>query len=275
LSSAGAHEAYPSFLKHFLNLQSNQHIKADEIVLLGHVECEDLQERGKEGSLDVLRGLVSELDDRVSNIMHPIFAAGLAPIVVGGGHNNCFPIIKALSVQCGKPVNAINLDPHADFRAIEGRHSGNGFSYAHKEGFLSRYHIMGLHELKNNQAILDSLDAAQSTYDSYQSLFHRRNITFTDALSSSLENISSDDFGVELDVDSITGMPVSAYNECGITVDTAAHYVYQGALKPKSRYLHLCEAAPRHHPAGLTAGEEACGQILATLASVFIQTKQL
>jgi arginase family enzyme len=32
-------------------------------------------------------------------------------------------------------VNAINFDAHSDFRILEGRHSGNGFSYAYEEGF--------------------------------------------------------------------------------------------------------------------------------------------
>jgi formiminoglutamase len=35
-------------------------------------------------------------------------------------------------------VNAINFDAHSDFRILEGRHSGNGFSYAYEEGFLKK-----------------------------------------------------------------------------------------------------------------------------------------
>jgi formiminoglutamase len=271
----GANEAYSSFLKHFLNLQSNQYIKSNEILLIGHVECSDLQARSKNTTVvEELRDLCGELDDRVGSIMQPLFAAGLTPIVIGGGHNNCYPILKSLSMQRGSAVNAINLDPHADFRAIEGRHSGNGFSYAHKEGFLNKYHIMGLNELKNNQAILDLLAEAECTYDTYQSIFHRRNVSFEDSLATALRTVALDDFGIELDLDSITGMPVSAYNECGVSVNTAAHYVYQAARRPQSCYLHLCEAAPRHHPSGLPAGHEAVGQILASLASAFIQAKQ-
>lgn len=243
--------------------------------MIGHVECGDLQENSECSSLEELRTLCAELDSRVTSIMRPIFAAGLFPIVIGGGHNNCYPIIKSLSQHYGSKVNAINLDPHADFRAIEGRHSGNGFSYAHKEGFLGKYHVMGLHELKNNQAILDSLAEADCSFDTYQSIFHRRNISFEDALLKALQSVSSTNFGIELDLDSITGMPVSAYNECGVTVDSAARYVCLAAQSPNSRYLHLCEAAPRHHPSGLLAGEEATGQILASLASAFIQAKQL
>jgi arginase family enzyme len=38
-------------------------------------------------------------------------------------------------------VNAINFDAHSDFRILEGRHSGNGFSYAYEEGF-QKYFIL-------------------------------------------------------------------------------------------------------------------------------------
>ena len=52
----------------------------------------------------------------------------------------------------GHTVAAVNLDPHADFRATEGRHSGNGFSYAYMDGALGFYHVVGLHPGKNRPA---------------------------------------------------------------------------------------------------------------------------
>jgi formiminoglutamase len=250
-------------------------MKSQEILLIGHVECSDLLTRSQSATISELRDLCAELDNRVISIMEPIFSSGLLPIVIGGGHNNCYPLIRSLSSYLGHSVNAVNLDPHADFRAIEGRHSGNGFSYAYNGGFLNQYHIMALNELKNNQSIIDSLNRANFTFNSYQSIYHRKQISFDEALRSALDEISMCEFGIELDVDSISGMPVSAYNECGITVDVAAHYVYQAASRHNSRYLHLTEAAPIHHPSGLQAGEEAVGQILASLASVYIQSKQM
>lgn len=274
LGRGGAHEAFSVFLRHFLNFQSNRYIRGDEILLLGHVNCSDLQEKSIDSAVNDLRLMCSEIDYRVGDILLPVFSAGLTPIIIGGGHNNCYPILKSLSTCCGHAVNAINLDPHADFRAVEGRHSGNGFSYSYKDGYLSRYHVMGLHELKNNEEILKSLSNASATYDTFQSIFVRKSISFEQAMVSALDIVGAEQFGIELDVDCITGMPVSAYNECGITVDTAAHYIYLASKNLNSRYLHLCEAAPMHHPSGLHAGEETVGQILAHLASTFLQTKQ-
>lgn len=275
----GAVGGWDAFLDSFLNLQSNRHIRAEEILLLGHVECNDLVEESYKSDITIekLRELTSDLDDRVNPIMHQIFNSGLTPIVIGGGHNNCYPILKALSSHYhGSSVNAINLDPHADFRSMEGRHSGNGFRYAHFEGALRDYHVMCLNELKNNQESLEALDAAGFTYDSFQSVLLRSGNRFDDALSAALDRIEtgSPAYGIEVDTDSITQMPVSAYNECGLSPDTGARFVQHCAARTKAKYLHLCEAAPLQHPISTQVGKTAAGQVLALLASIFIQTRQ-
>ena len=129
-----------------------------------------------------MRDLCSQIDQLSVPILKQIFDCGLEPIVIGGGHNNSYPILKALSQSTGDKVCAINLDPHADFRAPEGRHSGNGFSYAHKDGILHDYHVVALHELKNNQAIIDSLNQANFTFDSYQDIKVRQKVDFSESI---------------------------------------------------------------------------------------------
>ncbi|MBU2178945.1 MAG: arginase, partial [Gammaproteobacteria bacterium] len=79
--------------------------------------------------------------------------------------------------------------------------------------------------------------------------------------------------GIELDTDSISMMPVSAFTNCGLTVSAAERYVYYFARQPQSRYLHLAEAAPSQHPAGLAAGMSEAGQVLTALVLAFIQAK--
>ena len=87
----------------------------------------------------------------------PWLQAGLEPVVIGGGHNNAFGLLRALSTFHHAGVAAVNLDPHCDFRPLEGRHSGNSFSYAASQGYLNRYHILGLHEQKNSETSLQQL----------------------------------------------------------------------------------------------------------------------
>ncbi len=282
LGLPGADGGWQAFLSRFLNLQHNAFINSPALLLLGHIDCSDLQQQAatlnnsKSADLAQLRQLCEQLDQRVHAIVADIFAADLLPIVIGGGHNNAFPLLKALSEQSGLPVNCANLDPHADFRPLEGRHSGNGFSYAHQQHYLDRYYVLGLHELKNNAASLESMQQVNAEFCSYQQLFVRQEIRYQDALDNCIDFIvrAHTDIGIEVDTDSISLMPVSAFTNCGLTVAHAEQFVYQLAKLPRSRYLHLAEAAPARHPAGQAAGISEAGQILSALVYAFIQGKQ-
>ena len=92
----------------------------------------------------------------MTNLIFKIVSAGKTPIVIGGGHNNAYGNIKGTSLALNKPINVINFDAHTDFRALEGRHSGNGFSYAFQEGFLNNYFIFGIHENYSSKAVLNA-----------------------------------------------------------------------------------------------------------------------
>ncbi len=280
--NGGADLGFNAFLSRFINLQANQFAAAGELLLAGTVDCHDLQQRAAlldaadPEQLTQLRQLCSELDLRVYNVLRAIFDAGLTPIVIGGGHNNALPILQALASHAGQPVDAINLDPHCDFRLLEGRHSGNGFSYAANAGWLRKYFVLGLHELKNSTAALQQLTAAGAGYCSYQRIWQRRQVTLAQAVDQAIDFVGADEnipLGIELDTDSISGMPVSAYTNCGVTVADAEFYVWQLAQLPRVRYLHLAEAAPAQHPAGLKAGMNEAGQVLSALVLAFVQAK--
>ncbi|NMF49509.1 formimidoylglutamase [Pseudoalteromonas arctica] len=280
LGNGGANEAWPAFLKRFLNQPHNQFIATQKVLLLGEVNTDDLMAQSNQlnnqqaQQLTQLRDLCQQLDERVESVLSLIFKAGLEPIVVGGGHNNCLGIIRALSQSKDTLVNAINFDPHADFRECEGRHSGNGFRYAYNEQHLSNYHVIGLHELKNNQAIIDAMSEANFKFDSYQSIQVKRKITLTQAIENALSNFNDLPLGVEVDLDSITYMPVSAYTYCGFSVSDTEHFVHLAASHRHSMYLHLCEAAPSQHPNGLDAGAAHVGQVISALVNSYLQAKE-
>ena len=282
LGLPGATAGWSAFLTKFFSLQSNPLIAADQLLLLGEIDCSDLQQQASNldtaipEQLQRLRDLVSVLDQRVAEVVQAIFSAGLFPIVIGGGHNNSYPILKALTNNSGLPANSANLDPHADFRPLEGRHSGNGFSYAWQDGYLQHYFVLGLHELKNSAATLSQLQQAGAEYCSYQRIFVRQELSYQQALEQCIDFVvqGQGDIGIELDTDSISMMPVSAFTNCGISIQAAEQFVFQLAKLPRSRYLHLAEAAPAQHPAGLAAGNNEAGQVLAALVFAFMQGKQ-
>ncbi|WP_341255312.1 formimidoylglutamase [uncultured Pseudoalteromonas sp.] len=280
LGAGGAEQAWPAFLQRFLNQPYNQFIATQKVLLLGEVHTADLMAQSalldnqNPAHLTQLRELCEQLDQRVEAILSLIFKAGLEPIVIGGGHNNCLGIIKALAKYKNTAINAINFDPHADFRECEGRHSGNGFSYAYSAQCLKSYHVIGLHELKNNQAIIDALAAANFTFNSYQSIAVKREINLTQAVSNALKSFDAAPLGVEVDLDSIAFMPVSAYTCSGFSVSDAEHFVHLAASNRHSHYLHLCEAAPIQHPSGIKAGKVHCGQVISALVNSYLQAKE-
>tara|TARA_B100001063_G_scaffold53850_1_gene47889 strand:- start:1878 stop:2933 length:1056 start_codon:yes stop_codon:yes gene_type:complete len=280
LGNGGANEAWHAFLAKFLNQPHNQFIATQKVLLLGEVNVDDLMAQSSQlnnknpEQLQQLRLLCQQLDERVESVLNLIFKAGLEPIVIGGGHNNCLGIIRALSKTQHTAVNAINFDPHADFRECEGRHSGNGFRYAYNETLLNNYHVIGLHEQKNNQAIVDAMTQANFTFDSYQSLNVKRDINLTQSINNAIDSFDSLPLGIEVDLDSITFMPVSAYTCCGFSVGDTEHFVYTAASNRNAKYLHLCEASPSQHPNGPITGTMHVGQVISALVNSFILARE-
>jgi formiminoglutamase len=278
----GATLGWQAFLTKFLNLQANTLLNTQQLLVLGEVSCADLQQQSSNlnaadnAELAQLRQLCAELDERVYAAIAPIFAVGLTPIIIGGGHNNALPLLQALHDHTGQAANCINIDPHADFRALEGRHSGNGFSYAMEQRLLQHYLVLGLHQQKNNAASLAALTAAGADFISYQQIFVSRQLSWQQAIDQACDKVLSahTPLALELDTDAITAMPASALNYSGISVAEAEQAVYQLARFPATAYLHLAEAAPAQHPSGVSAGLNHCGQVLSQLVQAFILGKQ-
>jgi len=275
LGRGGAEHAFAAALKGLLGLQANPMIADHELLLVGAVTCDDLQQQADAlrntdiGELAHLRELCERLDQRVSQVLRPLFEQGFDVIVIGGGHNNAYPLLSSLHEAVNQQVAAVNLDPHADFRAREGRHSGNGFSYAYMNGALAHYHIVGLHEGKNNAESLKQLAEAEFTYrsvhDLYVSDWHTELAT-TATLAESWQL----PLGIEIDVDALQGVPASAINFNGLSVAHGYSLVERLASLPRTRYLHLAEAAPSLHPAGREAGDMACAQLLSELVLAYL-----
>lgn len=279
LGRGGAETAWNAALKGLCNLQATPFIASQDLLMVGQVECHDLQQQADAlrtndaSQVNRLRELCSELDQRVMQALVPLFRAGFEVILIGGGHNNAYPLLRSLSEATDTAVAAMNLDPHADFRAREGRHSGNGFSYACTDGFLANYHVVGLHEGKNNAESLRQLADAGFTYTSIHQLYQSNWNEQLAAL-----RVQADTWqrplGIEVDVDALQGVPASAINFNGLTIAQGYSYIAELAAVPHSRYLHLAEAAPSLHPAGREAGDAAIAQLISELVLAYLHGYQ-
>ncbi|WP_406682007.1 formimidoylglutamase [Shewanella subflava] len=274
LGRGGSDDAFTASVSQFANLQSNRFCQGGQCLVVGIISPDNLI--ADNADTESLRHATAELDRQVMTYMGQIFAAGLEPIVIGGGHNNAFGLLTAAKQTFNQPLAAVNLDPHSDFRPREGRHSGNGFSYAAANGALDHYHILGLHELKNSEATLEQLSLFGASWHSFQQIWVRREISLDSALSQICKELNNTNLpvGLELDVDAIAKMPSSASTFAGVPLLDACHYVYRVAKQCDCAYLHLAEAAPSCHEAGISAGYRDVGQGISELIYSYIQGRK-
>lgn len=270
LGRGGAQSGFSAALSQWLNLQSNRFLNGSECIVLGSISPDKSVTSNETFEL---RQATSDLDNEVIYWLSAVFEAGIEPIVIGGGHNNAFGLLTAAKTVFEKPMAAVNLDPHSDFRPKEGRHSGNGFSYAAANGALDHYHILGLHELKNSEQTLEQLSLFGASWHSFQQIWVRREISLTDALKQIAKDLKNTNLpvGLELDVDAIAQMPSSASTFAGISLIDACQYVHHISRTTPTAYLHLAEAAPECHAASMQAGMRDTGQALSELIYAYIQ----
>lgn len=269
LGRPGAATTWEPALRGICNLQDNYYLSGKDIMILGAIALEDLMEKAStcdsstESGLAKLRELTAEVDDRVRTIMAAIYASGMFPIVIGGGHNNSFPNLAAWCDTREGVLSCINLDPHADYRKMEGRHSGNGFRYAHELGAMDRYAVVGLHEGYNSKSMVDELrHDPDLRYSTFEDITIRRILSFEQAVTDSLDFVSEGPFGIELDLDSIPGVPVSAATSTGFTLEQARHFVHLCASREEAAYLHICEGS------GGLAKEDKIAELSKTIAAL-------
>ncbi|MEN9327173.1 MAG: hypothetical protein RI943_1613 [Bacteroidota bacterium] len=279
LGRTGAATAYESTLKSLVNFQHNKFCKGSELVVLGEINfskemeiAKTLDTQNKEDRKKLFQ-LVENIDKDVSFVISAIVKANKIPIIIGGGHNNAYGNIKGLALGKGMPVNAINFDAHTDFRIMEGRHSGNGFTYAFEEGFLKKYFIFGLHENFVSKSVFDTLKSIEDRvkYVTYEEIAVRKNKSFTSELTNAIKFISNTPFGLELDLDALPNIHSSAMTLSGFSVEKARHFIHMAGKEEFASYLHICEGAP---DLDLSSNNHLTGKLIATLILDFIKSKK-
>ncbi|MBO6880545.1 formimidoylglutamase [Winogradskyella sp.] len=273
LGQTGTYKAWSTVIKFLLNAQNNDFTKASRVLILGHLDYDT--QRKDLTSLDVYkkknikkaRHFVEDIDNDVTHIVSSIIKAGKTPIIIGGGHNNTYGNIKGLALAKNDKVNVINFDAHTDFRPEEGRHSGNGFSYAYAEGFLKNYFIFGLHENYTSDKLFKTIKKIKDIkYNTYESLEVRCDLDYNSELEKALNHVSGNSFGIEIDCDAIANIPSSATTPSGFSVKQARQFVYNVAKHPNASYLHICEAAPTKKT------ETTVGKLISYLITDFIRS---
>ncbi|HXS37372.1 MAG TPA: formimidoylglutamase [Flavipsychrobacter sp.] len=240
----GTNTLWEPALKAILNVQNTNALDGASILLLGDFDFRDLMQQSLKMDVMQLRELVAKIDEEVAPVIEKIVAARKIPIIIGGGHNNAYPLLQGLSMAKNGSVNCINLDAHSDFRIMEGRHSGNGFHYAKQRGYLNRYTVIGLHQNYNAQNIIDQFVIdIDLLHFFYEDIFLHHKYSFDDCVKAAITHTSGRSTGIELDLDCIEHTLSSAATPCGITSLQARQYITTCANSVDAAYLHIPEGA--------------------------------
>ncbi len=275
----GADSAWETALKSIANIQHNRFCKGYSLLILGQLDVAAEMDEIKNLDFTItnqrnrMSELVSAIDKEVAHIISVIVKAGKIPIVIGGGHNNSYGNIKGTALAKGKPVNAINFDAHSDFRILEGRHSGNGFSYAFEEGFLKNYFIFGLHESYTSKSVLKKIRSLENRvqFNTYDEIQIRGEKKFAEELILAQKFIADTSYGVEIDLDALPNIASSAMTPSGFSVEDVRRFVYFFAKHANASYLHICEGAPSLDFQG---NNHLVGKLIGYLITDFIKGKR-
>jgi formiminoglutamase len=281
--TGGADTAWLPFLQSFCNVQSTDIFTGEEVLALGHFDFTDVKAlimanaKSQDEMIDACRHAVANIiDTEVEALIKQVAATGKTPIVIGGGHNNAYPLIKGTAKGLHKAgmlnnsqINVINADAQGGYLHTEGRHSGNSFRYAMEEGFLKKYAIIGLQENYNSQRMLDELYSnINIQYSFFEDISVREKFNFRQAVVQAISFTEESFTGIELSLNCIEQALSSGGGKCGFTALQARQYISFAASYAQVVYLHICEGA-----AQLTNGQSDAytGRIISDLVSDFIK----
>ena len=256
----GADQAFQAFLSHFCNLLNNRFFPSQEVAVLGAVVPTQSVD---DGDIEGLRSATSAADGLIISIVERIISGGAVPIIIGGGHNNSYGCLTGAAKAQGAPVNCLNIDAHTDLRNLEGRHSGNGFSYAKSEGALDAYFMWGLQENYTPEYIWQFME----DYDEIEYLSYEDGLAGEESMEETLvriEELLGSNYAIELDVDIIAEFPSSAQSISGFSLEQVRKIIY--SLDTNPTYFHLCEGR-------IASADDAAraGRGLALLVADFIK----
>jgi formiminoglutamase len=282
LGIAGTASLWSAFLSAFLNMQNNEFLDGGNILIPGAFNFNDLKAviesnaHSAEEKTEAYRHAVNTIDEEVEALIKLIVIHHKMPIVIGGGHNNGYPLIKGAAKGLQKAghspfaaINCMNLDAHTDYRPMEGRHSGNAFRYAMEDGYLKKYAVIGAHENYIPQNVYtDIKQSASIRLITWEDIFIRKKPGFEEAVSQATSFTASAFTGIEVDFDAIENVVASAGTPVGVTPLHARQFIHYAASAGKPAYLHLCEGASALED-GRTSN--TTGKLAAYLVSDFIK----
>lgn len=202
-------------------------------------------------------GELEEIHDRLAEVVHQVCAAGLVPVVLGGGHDTTYAAASGVHAVYG-PLGLLNIDAHLDVRPPNPlRNSGTSFRMLIEEGKLvpNSFVEFGIQSFVNAAAHVRWL---RDRGGRIMPLHEIRSLGFSKAFSTALLIAGS---GVErcygtLDIDGVRAADapgVSATLPDGFTADELLTIAHALGRRPGVAALDIVEVNPRFDRDSITA----------------------
>jgi formiminoglutamase len=196
-------------------------------------------------------GDVEADQERLGDVLAPLLADGVVPIVLGGGHETSFGHFLGY-VGAGQDVEILNWDAHADVRPLKDglAHSGSPFRQAleHASGRCLRYAVAGLQPHSTARAHLDFID------DYGGEVVWRRTLTEVRIRSIAIGLAERTFATFDLDaVDAVAAPGVSAPNVGGLPADLWLYAAYEMGRSSRVASMDVVELNPAFDLDGRTA----------------------
>jgi formiminoglutamase len=214
---------------------------------------------------------LEETHNRLSETVQTLVAAGIVPIVLGGGHDIAYPNFTGFSAG-KKNVGVINIDTHLDFRKpIPKRNSGTSFRQMldHPSSALNAMNLVevGIQSFANAADHYSELVERGATVFSLRDV-RNDGITKTLELAYELATASVDSLYVSFDMDvvhSADAPGVSAPLPTGFTAEEFLTAALFAGKRRKTKLIDIVELNPKYDVDARTAK-------LAALAMMYFLT---
>ncbi len=188
---------------------------------------------------------------RLGDVLAPLLADGVVPVVLGGGHETSFGHFLGY-VGAVQDVEMLNWDAHADVRPLKDgqAHSGSPFRQAleHTSGRCLRYVVAGLQPHSVARAHLDLID------DHGGEVIWRRNLSEVRIRSIAIGLAEPTLATFDLDAVNAAEAPgVSAPNVGGLPADLWLYAAYEMGRSPLVSSMDVVELNPAFDLDGRTA----------------------
>ena len=197
--------------------------------------------------------------ETITEVVHTLVAAGIIPIVLGGGHDIAFPNFLALS-KGKKNVGVINIDTHLDYyKPIPKRNSGTSFRQMldMQGSALNAMNLVevGIQSFANSAAHYAELIERGATVFSLRDV-RAEGISKTLELAYELSTSSVDSLYVSFDLDvvhSADAPGVSAPLPTGFTAEEFLTAALFAGKRRKTQLIDIVELNPKFDQDGRTA----------------------